>query len=145
LPGPVNLRPYHLRFTIEVYMGPEVAAEAAQALAHERLPFEGIDHTTLIDQFLDADGQDQALGRELGIRLMEHAGIADPTTTPLMGSNGEQVGDLVLADYVIYAAAHHAYALGDILGFLELDPERDAEDHATMREVMVERLTSNKA
>jgi hypothetical protein len=135
-------------------MGAEVPVAAAVdptlALAQERLPFAGIDHTELIDTFVIEMGcQDRVIGRELGIRLMEHADIADASTTPLRWSKGEnagdQIGDLTLVDYVNFAAGHHPKAVGGILALLEVDPEQDREEYAALRDAMLERLNPAEA
>ena len=88
--------------------------------------YEGIGHDDLIGMFYETMG-DPDIGRELSVRLFDHAGLAiDPTSVPLMGRDGLQVDKdgvgLTLADYINYAADHHFEAVGSILSFLSMKP-----------------------
>lgn len=101
-------------------------------------PYAEFGHAELIDRFYATEG-DPAIGTELSVRLLAHAGIpVNPRTAPLIGRDGRQVlldgKPLALADYVNYAARHHFEAVEGILDFLMLQPgTQDYElKHATM-------------
>jgi hypothetical protein len=104
----------------------ELAGEPLKIIS----PYAEIGHRDLIDAFYAEE--DPAVGRELSVRLLAHAGFqGDATTEPLRHANGEQIRDpetgdpLTLADYVNYAAEHHLFALPGILSFLRTTPGDD--------------------
>lgn len=101
-----------------------------------------IESDELIGRFYETEG-DPDIGRELSIRLFEHAEFPDdPETTPLIGRDGEQVQEdgqsLMQAEYVNFAARHHFEALETILDFLMM--EKGSPDYGTMRAAMLARL-----
>lgn len=107
----------------------------------------GVGSLDLIVEFFDSD-VDQAIGRELSVRIMEHAGFpGDPDTAPLIGSDGSQIekdgNPLTLADYINYAVDHHFEAVESILTFLLM--ERGSPEYETMRAAMLTRLNGLQA
>lgn len=104
----------------------EIKPSKKLQIPEARIAYAELEHSTLINKFYATEG-DKDIGRELAIRLFEHAGYeGDPGTTPLIGRNGFQLIDdnnrLTLADYVNYAAGHHFDAIGEILDFLQMEP-----------------------
>lgn len=110
---------------------------------HETVsPYAEIGHTELIGEFYATEG-DPDIGRELSVRIFEHAGFdGDPRAVPLNGRDGTQVQEngqsLTLADYVNFAAVHHFEALENILEFLMMKPGE--QDYVTMRATILSRL-----
>lgn len=106
----------------------------------------GIRTPELIGQFYETKG-DPAIGRELSIRLLEHAGLGRGVSDrPLAGRDGRQVvaGDrpLVLADYVNYAAEHHFAALDEVFNFFLM--QEGTPDYEAARAGMLARINAGK-
>lgn len=121
--------------------GNTVSGEPIPA-ARAESQFDVIAHPELIDIFYETEG-DAEVGRELSVRIFEHAGFpADPTTTPLIGRDGKPVQQdgkgLTLADYVNFAAQHHFEAVESILDFLMM--EKQSPNYETMRATILARL-----
>lgn len=123
---------------------PEQTGEGAVLPPEDRSAFAEIEHAELIDRYYRTQGEDLGIGRELALRLFEHAGFPrDPRGLPLIGRDntpvlGNDGKPLMLVDYVNWAAEHHTEALPSILDFLLMAP--GTIDYEGTRAAMLARI-----
>ncbi|HSX07204.1 MAG TPA: hypothetical protein VLG92_05800 [Candidatus Saccharimonadia bacterium] len=131
----------------ETTPGQEQLGDVEMIVPEAASPYAEFGHAELIGQFYETEG-DPDIGRELSVRLFEHAGLTiDPRVAPLIGRDGMQVresdGPLTLSDYVNFAARHHLEALEEILDFLMKKPGE--QDYEATRATIAGRLSLGKS
>lgn len=109
--------------------------------------FEQMSHDDLVGAFFEVEGADHEMGRELSLRLLDHAGLPrDLGQMPLIDNDGNLVQMnatvVTVSDYVNYAAVHHLHAIPGILDFLTTTP--GSSEYDAGQTVLTERLKAGR-
>ena len=100
----------------------------------EKVNLEELDNSSIIERYIDSDGEDVDCARVLSARLFKTTKVTEnPETIALMAQDGKVVEmdgkKLSLINYIEWAAYDHPQALNMIFTFLVMSPnDKDYKD-----------------